>query len=1031
MARETLSWGRTAETPSASPHSEGTNLRILTTRERLMASTFICGALSLGMAGVASAQSAPPAQPAASTAVQEIVVTGTRLRSPNLTSLSPITNVAAEDFRATGVTDTADLLNTLPQVAVGTGLNNTPNPLSGTGGITTVNLRNLTPGRTLVLVDGRRLMPGDPTLGGNAPDLDQIPEALVNRVDIVTGGASAVYGSDAIAGVVNFIMKHDFQGVQVDAQYGFDEHDNHNGAMQALEKKFLTGAPHGSIIDGRSQTATITFGSNSPDDKGNVTGYVGYKHADPVFQGSRDYSACQLSQSSGTPSCTGSSNSNLFQQGLFVGSVSGTAPNNIFVTGAARDQTLSPPARFNSNPYEYLSRGDDRYTGGFMAHYQVTPNVDVYSDFSFMDDRTVIHAAPSALFQQQFNINCTNPLLSAQQLSKLTCTPDPATGIPQAQLTIGRRDIEGGPRIYDYQHTSYKIDLGARGDFADVWHYDVYAQFGRTQYNYSVNNDISLSKAQKALQVSPLTGNCISGTTDGCVPYNIFSVGGVSPTALQYILTSGTTTGDTQEQIASANVSGNLDKWGVKSPWANNGVSVSFGAEYRREVLDQVPDATSLSGDLAGAGGALPPVHGEFDVKEIFAELGVPLIQGKPFIDELTAEGGYRYSSYSLQGDVTSWKLGLNYAPDPQLRFRGSYNRAVRAPNVNELFTPQSITNGTVVNDDPCSGVKNDGITTRQAPATLAQCQRTGVTAAQYGNGSTTNAIPNCPSGQCGLVQGGNLALRPEISNTFSGGVVIAPRFIRNFNLSIDYFNIDVDGAISTVPANITLAQCLTTGANCNLIVRKSDGSLFGTAIATGGYVAGVNLNSGKIQTEGVDFVANYRFNLDSLGLKDKGAISWRFDGTWTTHLTYEPIPGGGSYNCAGFYGTACQLQLNTPTWRHQLSATWQTPWNVSLMGRWRYTAASKYAGNEKNPLISTGGAFDVLDARLPDVSYLDMSATWKARPGFTLRAGVNNLLDVDPPLIDAAVARSGLPNALPSYDELGRQVFVALTAAF
>ena len=996
-----------------------------------MASTFICGALSMGLAGAAAAQDA---QPAAPQAVQEVVVTGTRLRSPNLTSLSPVTAVAADDFKAAGVADTADLLNQLPQVAVGTGFNNTPNPLSDTGGITTINLRNLGPARTLVLVDGKRLMPGDPTLGGNAPDIDQIPEALISRVDVVTGGASAVYGSDAIAGVVNFIMKHNFQGVQVDAQYGANEHDNSNSNMQSLEKKFGANAPNGSLVDGRNFTSTLTFGSNTPDDKGNVTGYVSYRHADPVLQGSRDYSACQLSQSSAAPHCTGSSNSNLFADGSLTGSVAGVFPNNIFATGAARNQSLTPPAAFNSNPYEYLSRGDERYTGGYFAHYQVTPNVDVYSDFSFMDDRTQIHAAPSALFQQTFNVNCNNPLLSAQQVSLI---PECIAGGPTATaaLTIGRRDVEGGPRIYDYEHESYKIDVGARGDFAEVWHYDVYAQFGRTQYNYSVNNDISLTKAQNALLIGT-NGQCLSGTADGCVPYNIFSAGGVTPAALQYILTSGTTTGDTQEQIVSANVSGNLDKWGVKSPWANNGVAVSVGTEFRREQLDQVPDETSLSGDLAGAGGALPPVHGAFDVKELFGELGVPLVQGKRFVDDLSVEAGYRYSSYSISGDVTSWKLGLNYSPDPQIRFRGGYNRAVRAPNVNELFTPNQITNGTVVNDDPCSAVKNDGTTTRQAPATLAQCERTGVTAAQYGNGISstlpggTNNILNCPAGQCGVVDGGNLKLRPEISNTYTGGVVITPRFIRNFNLSIDYFNIDVDDAISTLPANITLSNCLTLGQDCNLIVRKSNGTLYGSAIATGGYISTTNLNVGHIQTEGVDFTANYRVNLDDVGLHDKGALVFRFDGTWTSHLTFEPIPGGGTYNCAGFYGSACQGQLTSPTWRHQLTMTYQMPWNISFMNRWRFIGGSKYAGNEVNPLLNVG-AIDVNDARIPDVSYWDMSVTWKAKPGLTLRAGVNNLLDRDPPLIDANVAGSGLPNTLNSYDELGRQLFVGLTADF
>jgi iron complex outermembrane receptor protein len=1003
------------------------------TRERLMTSTMIAG-LALAAATAAHAQGAPP-DPATQTndvragevRASEVVVTGTRLRAPNLTSVSPVITVGAQDFKLTGATDVVDALNQLPQTSVGgTSLNNTPNPLSGSGGFTTIDLRNLGPARTLVLEDGRRLMPGDPTLGGEAPDLDQIPMALIERVDIVTGGASAVYGSDAVAGVVNFIMKHDFQGVSVDAQYGFNQHDNGDGEMQSLVKAFGSSAPNGSIIDGRTFTTTITAGSNTPDGKGNVTAYVGYRHADPVTQSARDYSACQLQQAGVTPQCTGSSNSNVFGDALTgrAYSVAGAAPNNVFTPYSPAKPGLTPPSAFNASPYQYLERADQRYQAGFFAHYQVAPSVDLYSDFAFMDDQTRSDVAPSGLFLQNgvFAVNCNNPFLSAQQIAAVCHGPE-------ALLEIGRRDIEGGPRVYDYEHESFKIDVGARGDFGSGWHYDVYAQYGRTNYSFTEENDLSLTKIQNALLVGGTAANPVCLTGGACVPYNIFANGGVTSAALQSLTTSGSTTGDTEEEIVSASLSGNLDRWGVKSPWATSGVSVSVGTEFRREQLDDTPDAALLSGDLAGAGGAAPPVHGSFDVKEVFGEVGVPLIGDKPFIKDLSLEGGYRFSDYSLSGDVGTYKIGVNYSPESEIRFRGSFNRAVRAPNVNELFSPLHVTNSSEVSSDPCSAQGSGG----HAAASLAACQRTGVTAAQYGDGRDpavggTDTILQCPSGQCGTALGGNLKLTPEVSDTYSGGVVITPRFIPGLIVSVDYFNIDVDNAIAVQPINLTLGNCLTSGADCSLIVRQANGSLFGSSLATGGYITQADVNIGHIQTEGVDFAASYRLDLESLGLHDSGQLQFKFDGTWTSHLNYQPVPGQGQYNCAGLYGVSCGLP--TPNWRHQLRVTWISPWSFNLSAQWRYLSGSRFDGNQANPLLNVG-AFDANDASIGAYSYLDLSASWKVRPKLTLRAGVNNVLDTNPPVLDNTITSAGSPNTFNSYDLLGRQIFIGLTADF
>jgi len=577
--------------------------------------------------------------------------------------------------------------------------------------------------------------------------------------------------------------------------------------------------------------------------------------------------------------------------------------------------------------------------------------------------------------------------------------------------------------------------VGVRGDFGmnDAFHYDVYGQYGRTQYNYSVQNDISLTKAQDALLVGGTAANpvCLSGNA-GCVPLNIFKDGGVTPAALAYILTSGTTTGFTQEQIVHGDVGADLGKFGVTSPWATDGVGLNVGTEYRIDELAQIPDETSLSGDLAGAGGALPPVSGTTSVREVFAEVRVPLIQDKMFAKSLVFDGGYRYSEYNLAGDARTYKAELDWQPISDIRFRGAYERAVRAPNVNELFSPDQITNTSVIGTDPCASQGQPG---GVAPASLAQCLHTvgpHITAAQltalYGNGSTTDFIGQCASFQCGTILGGNTKLTPEVADTYTYGVVFTPtEFLPGFSASIDYFRINVANAISTFPINIALNDCLTAGTHCDAVVRTAQGNIFGTDINQGGYVAGTNVNIGGIKTEGFDLAANYHFNLDKLGLKDMGSVALAFNGSYTEHLIFS-FPQVGSYDCAGLYGNTCGNP--TPKWRHELRVTYTSPWDFSLSGQWRYFGKGSLDNNSSNPLLGAPGS-DVNDGSIAAYNYFDLSGTWTVHPGYVLRAGVNNIFDKHPPILDSGVTGSGTPNTYTNYDELGRVLFVGLTANF
>ncbi len=413
-------------------------------RAKLLASSMITSA-AVAAASFASAQTAPSAAAtttataeAAPAAVQELVVTGSRIPQPNLTSVSPLTTVTNQDIKLSGQTDILQLLNQLPSAFA----NQTSQVSNGSTGTAEADLRNLGPTRTLVLVDGKRLMPGDPSSAGLAPDLNNIPTALVDRVDVVTGGASAVYGSDAVAGVINFIMKKNFEGVQVDYQYSFYNHQNDNTGGQATLR--ANGLPFGANqplpipkdvgADGGVHQVSIIMGTTSPDDKGNITAYVTYRHMDPVLQGTRDFSDCGIATFNSAPNthhCLGSSNT-AFGRFDNPGGAAGAVSDNPNGTKTFVPYNGSQMA-YNFNPLNFLQREDEQYTAGFFAHYDINKMAEVYTDFMFMDDQTNAQIAPSGLFRGSgpnltsgYTINCNNPLMSLSQATSLWLWHGPA-----------------------------------------------------------------------------------------------------------------------------------------------------------------------------------------------------------------------------------------------------------------------------------------------------------------------------------------------------------------------------------------------------------------------------------------------------------------------------------------------------------------------------------------------------------------------------------------------------------------------------
>jgi iron complex outermembrane recepter protein len=1017
--------------------------------ERFAAILSVCLCMAV-METPAVAQQTPVAAIEPDSSLTEIIVTGSRIAAPNEVSTSPIQVVTAKEIQQGGKIDAIDLLNQLPQNFQNSvvDFSNSSSGLSTPGGVTTADLRGLGPQRTLVLVNGRRLGTGDPnTANPNpSPDLDQIPLALVERVDVVTGGASAVYGSDAIAGVVNFIMKKNFEGIQLDGQISTYMHDNHEGWLNSLQSAAGDTPVTGSERDGRAKNFNLLMGTNFADGKGNVTAYLSYEHMEPIVSSSRDFGGCQLDLNVGPGAhCFGSSSSNTFG----IPNMSGPGSTSYSVVG---NQFLPypqpgsvPPALFNSQQYIYMSREDDRYNAGFMGHMDLNDYVKPYAEFMFMDDKSTEVIAPSGLFQSnpidptgngQFNVNCSNPLLSAQQAS-LLCTPaqiaaDAANpGSVSANINIGRRNIEGGGRQSFWDHTNYRAVGGASGDFGGAWNYDAYASYYHTTLYNANQNYFNYTSINNALQVTggPNGPACISGPP--CVPYNIFQQGGVTQAAIDYLESTGTSNGSVTERILHGDVTGDLGKYGIKSPLANDGIGVNVGAEHRNDNLDFAPDGLELSGLLSGFGGASVAVDNSTSVKEEFIELRAPLVQKQAFAEDLMFDTGFRHSDYNLSGGVNTYKFEVQYAPVSDLRFRAGYQKAIRAASVLELYSPQSFGGISNPGIDPCAPVF-DPTTGALVPATASptECANSHVSAIEYGNGGVggtySGTIKQCIANQCSQLLGGNPNLKPEQAESITIGLNFSPSFIPNLTGSVDFYRITIKDEIGVLSATTILSNCLATGdpTFCNLIVRTSSGSLSGSSVATGGYIVQTNLNIGAVAVKGIDVQAAYKHPLPM----NLGSMSYVFAGSELLSSTTIQYPGAPEYDCVGLFGPACQTV--NPRWRHNLRASWETPWNVEFSALWRFIGPVTLDNNSNQPLIG-GGTYDSFDARMPGMNYLDLFASWKILDNIQVRAGVNNVFDKDPPIVSSNVVASGAANSFPTYDQLGRQLFLAFTAKF
>ncbi|HWA31472.1 MAG TPA: TonB-dependent receptor [Rhizomicrobium sp.] len=952
--------------------------------------------------------------------VETVVVTGSRIPQTGLYSSSPVTVVGSQEVQLQNAVNSESLLNQLPQNIGGV---TSGFDISSTG-TATVSLRGLGSNRTLVLVDGKRYVPSG--IGGSV-DLDAIPTGMIDHVEVVTGGASAVYGSDAVAGVVNVILKKDFEGAQLNASYSaFPDYK----------------------MDGSTADVNGLMGFSTGDGKGNVTMWGGYTHRRAISQAARKYGAAPLVtngaggfivQGSGSvpqgafyvasgPNAfggpcyhyTGTPDA-LTNFGRYEFNTSGT-----YTCSTLTSTNPSPDSTFNYNPQQLNQTEQQRYNFGASGHYEINKAVDLYARMMYSNNRinTAIASTPTSYFS--FNVNPDNPFLSATQKDLLFGTPTPAATAPDAVIWLAKRMVDFGPRRTEFTFDSFEMVVGSKGDLGDGWSYDVSAQYGKTESQQWNSGFVSYHNLQDSIDVvSDGAGGyaCKSGNS-GCVPYNIYNLNPLAPgqfdSAIQaydgvnYVLLTQVTEMDIQGDVA-----GDLGAWGVQSPWAKDPVALSLGGEYRQESGVVRPDYILQSGNALGLSGAVPPVNGNFNVKEAFGEVKVPLVEGVPFVQDLELEGAYRYSSYSNAGSTSTYKYGGSWQPIDDLKFRALWQRAVRAPNISELFTPQAI--GLDSATDPCQKKLNP------TGNLEALCIATGAKANQ---GITCNA------GQCNVLSGGNPNLKPEVADTKTFGVVLTPTFFDGFTATVDYYDIKVTNAVGTLlgspegvmqacyqPAGgITNVAAQAASIYCQAIKRDQTGGFINPT----GYIEQINANTAVFRPKGIDVELNYQSDLSNFGWDDAGSVALNFNGTYQMRWLQQGASILPTYDCAGKYGNTCGVP--DPRIRFNMRVNWTSPSGDFLVSaRWRYIGSVLLDTDVFN-CAGVHSCYDLTDHQIPSVSYFDLTGVWNIREGLSLTAGLQNLFNKKPPLVSSDIdANDNNSNTFPGvYDIQGRMLFVS-----
>ncbi|MCA0393592.1 MAG: TonB-dependent receptor [Proteobacteria bacterium] len=945
-----------------------------------IAFSLAAGTLALAGTGSVMAQEATQTESSSqtqATSLDTITVTGSRIKSQTMTATSPVVEINAEEFRFAGATTVEDLVNQYPQLDLS--FDNFIN--NGAGTYATVDLRGLGVQRTLTLVNGRRIPKG----ANETPDISIVPAALIKRVDVLTGGASAVYGSDAIAGVVNFILDDQFEGVSLNAGYSAYQHNNDNKYIQELMDRRNFDYPTGdSGFGGISRNIDLAIGS-SFGEGGHAMGWVTWRENKALLQGERDYSSCALN-AAGT-ACGGSGTAdpaNFYVVAPGSGFYGYVAP----IGGGAWEE---PDAIniYNYAPINYYQRPDTRITAGFNVKYEINEHFQPYIEGMFVNRKTRTQIAPSGAFFTDVTVNCATPQIGSM-CADIGITDDEFT------VYVAKRNVEGGPRISAYDATNFSFTTGIGGLINDAWSYDAAFTYGRSTSRSENINDFVTTRVRDALL------GCPAGSFSGCIPYEVWT-DTITPEQAQALQGVGIVNYGTRMMDFTAFVSGDL---GFGLPWANGeNVGLVAGYEWRKEDFERVADENMATGNFTGLGGPTTNLRGGLRVEEVFFETKIPLIVDAGALSRLDLEAAYRFSDYSTSGAVDTFKvaLGAGFLND-RYRFRAGYNKAIRAPNIGELYSDNQI--ALWAGEDPCAGPTPE--------YTAAQCARTGVPADRYGT------IAANAASQYNQFIGGNADLEPEEAETWTVGFTGSP--IDNLDLAVDYYDIKLENAISTIGARTIIDLCVNgQDAMCSLIRRNATTlDLFrGSDPDVSGLVYNTNGNFGARRFRGIDLTAAYSFALGA------GRLSTSFSGNYILEKEYAPVPGDDSatYSCEGLINASCA----TPDWRHIATARYSIDrYTIGL--RWRYIGEMDYKDVDGTPL--TSDFFLRGPGKVKAYNYLDLSGSMEFGDYATWTVGVNNIADKEPPMVGGGLGPLN-GNALGGYDQAGRFIFTSLTFKF
>ncbi len=914
--------------------------------------------------------------------IEEIIVLGSRLRRRDFSAPSPVSTINRDMLDASGQGTLETALSQMPQFTPS--FDRTAN--NPGNGRAFVNLRGLGPDRTLVMLNGRRLAPSGI---GTAVDLNNLPQVLIEGAEIITGGASTVYGSDAVSGVVNFTIRDDFDGFGLDVSaYSTEEGDS-------------------SIYD-----LNVAYGHNFASGLGNITFYGGYYDREETYADAREFTSVPWQDNWWEGELVQAGSPRVPEGLLLVPGVDfGNGPAwTIFDTDGNPREFIEPDDYYNYAPANFLQVPMQRYNGGFLLNYELSDRTELYVEASYSRSEVNRILAPVAA-GEWLEINFDNPVLTAatQQLFADNLFP------VQDNVVVGlffNRFEEFGPRIIDYTSEYTRIVAGIRGDIGSGWEYDTWVTYTENDELESLLNDGSFSRWQQGMLVDPLTGQCFD-SSNGCVPVNMFGAGNLSPAAVEFVRLPALRNQTSRQQLlASAFVRGALfDNWAGT-------VETAFGAEWRRDDGSFVADEFLFSGDSLGFD-SVAPVIGEEDVYEVYAEMLIPLADGLALAEYLALEIGGRYSEYGHAGGVESYKAGLEWVPLPSLSFRAMFQRSVRAPNLLEAFQEQLVDEGFFVQDpqdDPCSASSD--------PA---------------GNGNTEKCIATgLPVDQIGIfeasqfptlfISGGNPDLEPETADTMTVGIVIAPEAIPNLQVSVDYFDIEIEGEIGSLAA---VDACFDVANRDNLfcgLIRRDPISFNVNEIRE------FNINRGLFQTSGFDTQLSYSTELpQGLDVGDAGAeftvnIFW----THLRDLSNQNTAFSSKIDCSGTFGWPCSDQIDGMTWPTDRVTTnlRYDSGDLSAQLSWRWIDKTDNGSYVGAPTI--GIPVSDLDLAVPNVkskNYFDLSFAYSLSDHITAGLTIANLTETDPPMMADWVWDKNTDTRM--YDIFGRSYTLSFSLTY